>query len=297
MQSRRWSGAWAREHAHGPDPLVDVLIPTVGRRAELAVTLAGLAAQDDPPFGVVVSDQSDDGVESAAAVAAMLRILEAQGRPVSVKRHLPRRGLAEQRQFLLDQSSAEYVLFLDDDIWLEPGTLSRLVDAISSLGCGLVGSAVQGLSFLDDVRPREQHPLEWWDGDVVPERITRHSPEFERWTLHNAANLAHAAAHADIAEGGWRAYKIAWVGGCCLFRRSALIECGGFRFWRELPVQHVGEDVVAQWRVMERFGGAGLLPSGAVHLEAPTTITDRDVEAAEAVGTDGPEGKREGRMS
>jgi hypothetical protein len=31
--------------------------------------------------------------------------------------------------------------------------------------------------------------------------------------------------------------------------------------------------------VMERFGGAGIVPSGAVHLEAPTTIPVRDVDA------------------
>ncbi|MDQ1122605.1 hypothetical protein QE412_001178 [Microbacterium trichothecenolyticum] len=35
--------------------------------------------------------------------------------------------------------------------------------------------------------------------------------------------------------------------------------------------------------MMERFGGAGVLPSGAVHLEAPTTITRRDVEAFDVV--------------
>ncbi|MFD0823297.1 glycosyl transferase, partial [Micromonospora zhanjiangensis] len=42
------------------DRLLDVLIPTRDRPAELAVILAGLAAQDRPAeFGVVVSDQSD----------------------------------------------------------------------------------------------------------------------------------------------------------------------------------------------------------------------------------------------
>ena len=32
---------------------------------------------------------------------------------------------------------------------------------------------------------------------------------------------------------------------------------------------------------MERFGGAGILPSGAVHLEAPTTIPHREYEATQ----------------
>jgi hypothetical protein len=34
---------------------------------------------------------------------------------------------------------------------------------------------------------------------------------------------------------------------------------------------------------MEKFGGAGILPSGAVHLESPTTVTDRRVEAYKVV--------------
>ena len=49
--SRRWSADWSKPAVPAP-PLVDVLVPTFDRPAELAVTLAGLAAQDDPPFAV-----------------------------------------------------------------------------------------------------------------------------------------------------------------------------------------------------------------------------------------------------
>jgi hypothetical protein len=34
---------------------------------------------------------------------------------------------------------------------------------------------------------------------------------------------------------------------------------------------------------MEMAGGAGILPTGAVHLESPTTVTDRRVEARDIV--------------
>ncbi|MBO0983883.1 glycosyltransferase family 2 protein [Rathayibacter sp. SD072] len=261
-------------------PLIDVLVPTVGRRAELAATLAGLAAQDDPPFRVMISDQSDDAVaENDPTVLAMLRVLEAQGRAPFVSRHLPRRGLAEQRHYLLSLSNAPAVLFLDDDVWLEPGTLLRLHEALERLGCGFVGSAVQGLSYLEDERPHEQAAFQPWDDAVVPERVRRGTPEFDRWPLHNAANLTHLAARLDVAEGDWRAYRVAWLGACVLYRRDALVASGGFDFWEQLPPEHSGEDVAAQWRVMERFGGAGLIPSGAVHLETPTTVTDRRVDA------------------
>lgn len=283
MTSRRTARDWAKPVPQ-VEPLIDVLLPTSGRTTELAVVLAGLAAQDDPPFRLTVSDQSDDhAMAEAPAVQAMLRVLTAQGRDVRVLQHLPRRGIAEHRAFLLAQATAPYVLFLDDDVWPEPGLLLTLHTAIEDLGCGVVGAAQQGLSFLDDERPQEQAPFATWTGRVEPERLRPDSPGTERWTLHNAANLTHIAARTELPESGWVPYRVAWLAGCVLYRRSALQEVGGFEFWRDLPANIGGEDVAAQWKVMERFGGAGVLPSGAVHLEAPTSIPDRGTDAAHAL--------------
>ena len=91
---------------------------------------------------------------------------------------------------------------------------------------------------------------------------------------------------------GWRAYKIAWAAGCVLFDRAALLEAGGFAFWRDLPAASAGEDVVAQLRVQELRGAAGVLPSGAWHLELPTSVGDRRVDAYAVVleGRPAPEG-------
>jgi GT2 family glycosyltransferase len=278
-RSRRGSESWALPPEPGTAQ-VDVLIPTAGRSSELAVTLAGLAAQDEPAFDILVSDQSEgEPAWTDPAVYGMVRVLRAQGRDVRLVRHLPRRGMAEHRQFLLQSARADAVLFLDDDVWLEPGALSRLHAALGSLGCGFVGAAVQGLSYLDDVRPDERVTFETWDGSVTPERIRRGDPSFERWPLHNAANMSHQAAELRLGPEDWVAYKIAWVGACVLYHRQTLLDCGGFDFWSQLTPTHSGEDVAAQWRVMERFGGAAILPGGAVHLEAETTLPVRDVDA------------------
>lgn len=282
--SRRSSEQWARPAGMPGEVAVDVLVPTCNRPAELAVTLAGLAGQTDPAFAVVISDQStgDPGWEHPAA-AAMVRVLEAQGRPVTLLRHLPRRGLAEHRQFLLEQSTADQCLFLDDDVWLEPGALARLSGALDELECGFVGMAPQGLSYLNDRRPEQTANFEAWEGQVSAERIRPGAPGFDRWPLHSAANLSHLSAELSLQPGQWVPYRVAWLGGCVLYRREALNDAGGFTFWADLPADHAGEDVLAQWQVMERFGGAGILPSGAVHLESPTTVTDRRVEAYDVV--------------
>ncbi|WP_442932436.1 glycosyltransferase family A protein [Micromonospora sp. NBC_01699] len=273
--------------------LLDVLIPTRNRPAELAVTLAGLAAQSGPDgFGVVVSDQSGGSPPWAQpAVAATVRVLRHRGHPVLLTRRLPRRGLAEHRAYLLDQSLARYVLFLDDDVWLEPDAVDRLVDAIQELDCGFVGNAVHGLSYLDDVRPETHRHYQEWDGPPVPEEIRPGTPEWDRARIHPAANLLHVTETVGLTPGQWRAYKVSWIGGCVLYDRLRLHASGGFDFWRRLPEKHQGEDVAAQLAVMRRYGGAGILPSGAYHLEAPTTVTDRPVEAWEIVLADESDGR------
>jgi GT2 family glycosyltransferase len=270
--------------------LLDVLIPTRNRPAELATTLSGVAAQAGPAgFGVLVSDQSDgEPVWAAPAAATMARVLRHTGHPVLLTRHLPRRGLAEHRSALLDGSSARYVLLLDDDVWLEPGTVERLLAAIRELRCGFVGNAVHGLSYLDDERPDQHGGYEEWTGRPAPEDVRPGTPEWERARIHPAANLLHVTRKLGLAPGEWRAYKVSWIGGCVLFDRAKLVAAGGFDFWCRVPANHQGEDTAAQLAVMRRYGGAGIVPSGAYHLEAPTTVTDRGIECWQVVLTAEP---------
>lgn len=258
---------------------VDVLIPTYRRPAALAVTLTSLMAQTLRNLRIVISDQSEDTSAGAGGeLQAVLRVLRATEHSVEVYTHLPRRGMAEQRQFLLDQAKAPYALFLDDDVILEPDILARMLTAIKQEGCGFVGCAVIGLSFIHDVRPEEQ-AIEFWDGPVVPEDVHPGSLQWERYRLHNAANLYHLQRRLGLTSEKQKTYRVAWVGGCVLYDAAKLRHVGGCTFWQDLPAEHCGEDVLAQLRVTARFGGCGLIPSGVYHQELPTTIPDRRVDA------------------
>jgi glycosyltransferase involved in cell wall biosynthesis len=258
---------------------IDVLVPTCDRPAALAITLTALSAQNFPGFRIIIADQSEDqSACEAPEVAAVLRFLNLSGREVQSYRHLPRRGMAEQRSFLLSKVTAPYCLFLDDDVILESDLIARLHHAITSQRCGFVGSALHGLGFADDIRPEQQH-IEFWTSEVLPELVTPESPAWDRHHLHSAANLLHVQMKLGIDRQTTRLYRVAWVGGCVLFDTWKLRAVGGFDFWHELPVEHCGEDVLAQLRVMEQFGGCGIIPSGAYHLELPTTIRARRVDA------------------
>ncbi|MBF2048074.1 MAG: glycosyltransferase family 2 protein [Elainella sp. C42_A2020_010] len=267
---------------------IDILIPTYCRPAALAVTLTSLCSQTYRDFRVIISDQSDQPDPALASleageVAAAMRVLRAHGNSVVTHKHLPRRGIGEQRQFLLEQATAPYVLCLDDDVILEPWVIKKLLQVIETERCGFVGSALIGLSFWQDVRPQQQQ-IEFWQGPVHPETVQPGTPQWQRYQLHNAANLYHVQQQLGLTPTTARKYRVAWVAGCVLYDTAKLRSIGGFEFWRELPTNHCGEDVLAQLRVMAKYGGCGLIPSGVYHQELPTTILDRSVDAPQLLG-------------
>ena len=248
---------------------VDVLLPTCNRLPSLVYTLSGLAGQTLADLRVIVSDQSAEPVENVPVIQTLRRVLEARGARVDWHYRVPSQGIAEQRDFLLRQATADYVLFLDDDVFMEPGVLKRLHDTIRDEGCGFVGAFPVGLSFRDDVRPHQQ-VVEFWDGPVEPEAIEPDSKEWERWQLHRAANQWHVGR--KLLPGDHRRYKVAWIASCVLYDRAKLLQIGGFEFWKRLPRYHSGEDVLVQNLLMRRWGGCGIMPSQTYHAEVPSTV-------------------------
>lgn len=265
-----------------------MLIPTYQRAAALSVNLTSLCAQTYRDFRVVISDQTEDyDVVTVGEVQAVVRVLEAQQHSVIFHKHLPRRGMAEQRQFLLDQATAPYVLSLDDDLILEPDMIERLLKTMQREGCAFVGCAPIGLSFRDDIRPHEQH-ITFWDGPVQPEIVRPRTAEWNRFSLHNAANIYHVQQRLNLTAQNQRTYRVAWVGGCILYNTARLRSVGGYTFWQELPPDHSGEDVVVQVRLMETYGGCGLIPSGVYHQELPTTVAHCHIDAPNVLDLSSP---------
>lgn len=264
---------------------IDILIPTYRRPEALAVTLTALYFQGFKDFRVLISDQTEDpGNIERQEIKAAIRLLTTS-RQVDQYRHRPRRGMAEQRNFLLSMAEAPYVLFLDDDLVLDTWVLELMAETIREEMCGFVGCAPIGLSYVNDVRPAEQG-ITFWRGHVKPEIVRPNSAAWERYKLHNAANIYHVQRRYSATPGKARTYRIAWVGGCVLYDRIKLESTGGFSFWERLPPNHAGEEIVAQLRLMSRFGGCGIIPSGVYHQELPTTVPDRTYDAPNIVLTE-----------
>ncbi len=251
---------------------VDVLIPTYNRASSFIMTLAGLSVQSLSDIHVIVSDQSDVPIEDKAVIQTLRRVIEARGGSVEWHYRVPSKGIAEQRDFLLRRSSADAVLYLDDDVLMEPWVADRMYSVLRTEGCAFVGAFPAGLSFREDVRP-EQQLIEYWDGPIRPEVVDPGSKAWERWNLHRAANLYHVAQ--SLPRGESRLYKVAWIASCVLYDRQMLLDVGGFSFWHRLPRFHSGEEVLVQNLLMRRWGGCAIVPSGTFYSEVESTVLNQ----------------------
>jgi GT2 family glycosyltransferase len=247
----------------------DILLPTCNRLASLVMTLGGVAAQSVGDIRVIVADQSAHPVADDPVVQTLGRVIEERGGAVEWHHRPPLHGIAEQRDFLLRRATAETVLYLDDDVLMEPWVLERLLRILDDERCGFVGAFPAGLSHRHDWRP-EQQRIEFWAGPVQPEVVAPESAEWQRWQLHRAANLHHVGR--SLPPGTWRRYKVAWVASCILYDRRMLEAVGGFSFWPRLPRYHSGEEVLVQNLLMRRWGGCGMVPSGTYYSQVPTTV-------------------------
>ena len=142
---------------------IAIIIATKNRPVEIERCLASMHTQTHPPAEVLVIDQS--------------------ARPYSLRafpqlRHVyePRlSGAAAARNFGAQLSTADILLFIDDDVELLPGTLAALARAfdaapdaigmqcLDELSHGDRGRLAEALEFLFDRGPFMRHPY-WRDG-------------------------------------------------------------------------------------------------------------------------------------
>lgn len=101
---------------------VSVVVATMSRPADLVLTVTSLMAGTALPREVVVADAStDDGTEIAVEQFA------ATFRGVDFRYRRTEPGLPGQRNAGLEAASGEIVLFLDDDVTVEPAFLEELL--------------------------------------------------------------------------------------------------------------------------------------------------------------------------
>jgi O-antigen biosynthesis protein len=230
--------------AHPPLPPCSVVIPSDGRRGTLDATLGAVLAQDPPPAEVLVV-----GSGAAASVAA-----EAAHRHGAAFVAEPRPGASRARNRGAAAVEGEVVAFTDDDAVPQPGWLAALSAAFADPAVAAAGGRVRGADAPSD----EASALAAWVG------------------LSHAGGAEGRVVDRDTP--GW--FEIAHFGGIGIgpnmaFRRSALLEAGGFdeRLGPGTPLAG-GEEPYAFFTLLERGHRAVYVPEALVLHPCPMPPLD-----------------------
>jgi glycosyltransferase involved in cell wall biosynthesis len=123
-----WSRAAAANcplPALGPQPLVSLLIATLGRPESLRRLLASLEQQSYRRFEILIADQNPPGYLEAASRWA--------GQDIEVKRiNISPQGASRARNILLELARGDIIAFPDDDCLYLPDTLRFIVRAFGA---------------------------------------------------------------------------------------------------------------------------------------------------------------------
>jgi N-acetylglucosaminyl-diphospho-decaprenol L-rhamnosyltransferase len=231
--------------------LVSVVIVSFNTRDLLAQTLAAVAADS---YGhvetIVVDNGSTDG--SQAMVAEFGDDVEL----IELERNL---GFAAANNLGLGRARGEFVLILNSDAFLSPGTLAELVAAARRHPeAGAIGPRLLN----EDgslQRSAWAFPASW---RLLP----------EAFALHRLARLTRWYEDLGTWDHADERTVDFLVGACLLLRRTALVQTGGFdeRFWM------YAEEADLQRRMLIR-GWTTVLAPGAevVHVGSASAVDDR----------------------
>ncbi|KAM3114287.1 hormogonium polysaccharide biosynthesis glycosyltransferase HpsN [Phormidesmis sp. 146-33] len=163
-----------------PLPFISVIIPTYGREEPLQTTLLDVLKQDYPHFETIVVDQTQN---HQPETQAFLNGLASEGKIRLFK--VDWASLPGARNYAVKRANGDILLFLDDDVLLEPGFLAAHAKNYDNPDIGAVAGRVfdrmkladfqEGLE-IQDLPPEALDPgIAWYHINLVhtvkPQRV------------------------------------------------------------------------------------------------------------------------------
>jgi len=121
-----------------PVTSVSVCMAHYERPRELAVMIASLSAQTHAGFELILADDGSRSNDARSALAALEPEIVRRGGAVL---HLENSGPGAARHAAAERASGDYLLFVDDDDFLEPQALATLIGVAERTGADVLVSA------------------------------------------------------------------------------------------------------------------------------------------------------------
>jgi GT2 family glycosyltransferase len=106
--------------------MISVIVPTIGRPDSLRLLLTSLANQTVKPSEVIVADGGESPASRTVCEDPRWAALSVRHLYVSPP------NAVRQREAAIAKASGSYLLFLDDDVELEPNCIERLLETVES---------------------------------------------------------------------------------------------------------------------------------------------------------------------
>jgi GT2 family glycosyltransferase len=182
-------------------PKVSVIVPTYGREQVLCQSIADVLAQDYPDFETIVVDQTPQHLPETET--QLSRWADAG----QIQWHRLRwASLPGARNFAARRSSGEILIFIDDDVRLEPGFIAAHVANYRNPEIGAVAGRV-------------------FDRMKLEQECTKHLSEFD-YQVPEAADPAIAWYHIDLVRAT-QPQAVITARGCNMsFRRQLFTQAG-----------------------------------------------------------------------
>lgn len=213
--------------------MISVIIPTIGRPAYLRRCLESLVAQTVKVDEVIIIDASRD---RATHDMVTNDSWELKGLNCRYLRY-SQPNAAAQRNFGVEQSSGEWLLFLDDDVELTDTWVEEMLRPMrDDLSVAATLGALINQPFTT--------PTPLWR--LYYRLIAGLKPEEAQGMVVGAAVISGFTSECDDCR------PVEWLGGGdCAIRRSAFIQVGGFAPYFTGPSP--GEDIDLGYRISRRW--------------------------------------------
>ncbi len=222
---------------------ITVLIPARNEAEVIGKTLASLKTQDESLKIILINDQSNDDTSNIALRAELKSLNIISGEPLPDGWSGKLWALEQGRK----KVDTEYILLLDADISLAPGTLASLLQKLKSERLDLVSL----MAFL--------RMSSFWEILLLPAFIYF-------FKLLYPFHLSNASSNKIFSK-----YVAAAAGGCILIRRNALEQIDGFNSLKDSLI-----DDCSLARKIKTDGGRiwiGLTHSAVSHRQYDTLQT------------------------
>ncbi|HEY8164955.1 MAG TPA: glycosyltransferase family 2 protein [Gemmatimonadaceae bacterium] len=192
---------------------ITILIPTFNRRRALSTVLPSYLSQSGVARVIVVDDGSTDGTEQMVEEIARRSAI-----PLTVIRHATRRGQPAARLTAIAASDTEWVLFGEDDVWLDNDYCGVLLRDAQALDASIIGGrSVTGFvpaefseELLVDPPSPEVHPdrvfdLTSMEADFAARvREPVRAPFLHTWALINRRVFEKVSFDTWYTGNSWR---------------------------------------------------------------------------------------------